>query len=106
MSDERLPPHLQIARTVTDEEYATAKWQCRVILLTALGVGMVGGVAAVLLLGGVKGLAIAGLMAIACERLMDRIFPQGRKMRTQRMKVYPELRDYRVRQAGADSPTP
>jgi hypothetical protein len=29
---------------------------------------------------------------------MDRLLPEGKKMRTQRMKVYPELRNFRMRQ--------
>jgi hypothetical protein len=39
-----------------------------------------------------------GLPAIGVERLLDRLLPEGKMMRTLRMKVYPELRNYRKRQ--------
>jgi hypothetical protein len=50
---------------------------------------------------GMKGLVVGGLAGVGSERLMDQILPEGKKMRTQRMKVYPQLRDYLKRQGGA-----
>ncbi|MDC0302612.1 hypothetical protein OAL23_00425 [bacterium] len=100
-SENLLQPHLKIAETVTDDEYATAKWQHKMILVSALGLG---NLTAVLLtffvLGALRGMVVGGLVGVGCERLMDRLFPESRKMRTQRMKVFPQLRDYRKRQAG------
>ncbi len=99
MSELRIPPHLQVAESVTESEYEKAKWQSRVILITALAVGFVATVILVLfVVGGVLGLAGGGLAGIVTERVMDQVFPEGKKMRTLRVKVYPELRDYRQRQ--------
>jgi hypothetical protein len=101
MSEEILPPHLKISSTVTEEEYAKARWQSRVVLFPALLLGVA--IAAGLILLGTQGiisLGAGGFCAIGCERLLDRVFAEGKKMRTQRMKLYPQLRDYRKRQGG------
>ena len=99
MNQELLPPHLKIAETVTDKEYATAKWQNQLVLLSALmtGIAVTGGLA-LFVTGMLKSLVGGGLFAIGVERLLDQIFPHGKKMRTQRMKVYPELQNFRKRQ--------
>lgn len=87
---------------MTDQEYATAKWQHKVILVSALGLGCVTGLLlSLFVIGALRGLVVGGLVGVGCERLMDRLLPEGRKMRTQRLKVYPQLRDYRKRQGGA-----
>ncbi len=96
-----LPPHLKVAETVTDQEYAKAKWQSQVILLVALAAGVVVAAILMFLWSGMKGLVVGGLAGVGSERLMDQILTEGKKMRTQRMKVYPQLRDYLKRQGGA-----
>ena len=98
MADLVIPPHLKIAESVTAEEYATAKKQQVIVYSTALVTGMVAVV--VIFLFGIAmvwSLVGGGLLAIGCERVMDGIFPEGKKMRTQRMKVYLELKAYRDR---------
>jgi len=101
MTEQQLPPHLKIAETVTEEEFSKAKWQSRVIFISALVSGIVvAGVLVLFVTGGVKGLIGGGLVAIGIERLLDRMLPEGRKMKTQRMKIYPDLRDFRRRQDG------
>lgn len=93
-----IPPHLKIAESVTTEEYATAKKQQVVVYSTALVAGVIA-VVIIFLLGIAMlwSLVGGGLLAVGCERVMDGIFPEGKKMRTQRMKVYPELKSYRER---------
>ena len=93
-----LPPHLKIAETVTAEEYAKAKQQQVIVYSTALILGVVVVVILFVLgLAAIWSLAGGGLLAIGCERVMDQMFPEGKKMRTQRMKVFPELIAYRKR---------
>jgi hypothetical protein len=105
MANPLLPPHLKVSETVTDQEYATAKSQSRIILISAIGLSGVVLVVTILFFTGlnISG-ALIGLLAgtvagVGCERIMNQLMPEGQKMKTRRMKVYPELRDWRRRQS-------
>jgi hypothetical protein len=84
---------------VTDKEYSTAKWQQKVILFSELGLGCLSALFTFFVFGALREMVVGGLVGVGCERLMDRLFPEGREARTQRMKVYSQLRDYRKRRA-------
>lgn len=93
-----LPPHLKVAKTVTEEEYLRARWQ----RLVTLSFAMIAGVS-VAFFGmifsnqGRNWFAPGIALAIGLERLLNVVLKDGHKMATQRMKVYPELRDFRER---------
>jgi hypothetical protein len=96
MSEKRLPPHLQIAESVTEEEYKSAMWQSKVVLTTALLTGMVLSIPMIVLVGYLEGVMAAGFSAILVERSLHFVFKDARKARTERIKRYKELRIYRA----------
>lgn len=97
MSEERLPPHLQIAETVTEDEYRRSVWQSKVVLVSALGAGIILSIPLILSLGAWRGLPAAGLLAVVIERILHRVFKDAHKAKTVRMKRYKELKAYRNR---------
>ena len=64
MSEKRLPPHLQIAESVTEEEYKSALWQSKVVLTVALLTGMILSLPMIYVLGLFYGLTVAGFCTV------------------------------------------
>lgn len=98
MNKNLLPPHLKIAETVTEEEYCQARWQRLVTLSTAMIIGVSVAFGGIVFSTETLNWFAAGIaLAIGLERILNVVLKDGHKMSTQRMKVYPELRDYRKR---------
>jgi hypothetical protein len=82
-----------------EDEYQRARWQRLLTISSAMIVGV--GVAFGGILHSTKTLnwfSIGVGLAIGSERVLNAVLKDGHKMSTQRMKVYPHLRDYRKRQ--------
>ena len=103
MSEEFIPQSLRVALTVTEEEYLKARSQCRWLWV---------GTFAAILAG--LGLWFAGLrftamlvqpilLAVGAHALLFAALPEARKMSTQRLRKYKELREWRAARAGTSS---
>lgn len=92
---ENLPPHLKIASNVTDQEYASAKKQSLLVYVVALAFGSIAGLIAIFTLGGIPGLATAGVVGVFMERVMNSVLKDAHKTRTLRLQRYPELKKFR-----------
>jgi len=74
-------------------------WQSKVVLVSALGGGIILSFPLILLFGIFIGVPVAGLLAVLLERLLHRIFKDAHKAKTVRMKRYIELKAFRERNA-------
>ena len=84
---------------MTEEEYRRARWQRRVTFYTAMIVGVSVAFGGIVFSTGRTNWFVVGIaLAISLERGLNVVLKDGHKMATQRMKVYPELRDYLKRQ--------
>lgn len=100
VSERLLPHHLKIAETVTEDEYRRARWQRLVTLAVSLGSGVSVAFCGIVFATEVRNwFAIGIALAIGLERTLNALLKDGHKMSTQRMKVYPQLRDWRARQS-------
>jgi len=97
MSKINIPPHLKIAESVTDEEYRSAKLESKIVLLTALTVGIILGFALIFRISIWVGLPAAGGAAILTERIMNSFLKNAHKAKTHRMKHYKELKAFKDR---------
>lgn len=97
MSDQRLPPHLQIAESVTEDEYRRSLWQSKIVLTAALSAGTIVSIPLILMYGIWIGIPAAGVVAVLIERSLHRVFKDAHKAKTERMKRYKELKAFRER---------
>lgn len=99
MGTKLLPPHLKVAETVTEEEYRRARWQRLVTLSTAMIVGVSVAFFGMIFATEARNWFALGIaLALGLERGLNALLKDGHKMSTQRMRIYPELRDYLKRQ--------
>lgn len=67
------------------------------MLFSAMSVGMILAIPLALLLSVWIGLPVAGLSAVLTERIMNALLKDAQKLRTHRMKRYPELKAFKAR---------
>jgi len=97
---EQIPPSLEVARHVTDEEFAKARRQFIILwsgtmaapLLAALILGALGFVA----IFGWIGLAVLIGIGIVAYIVLYALFPEAKKMSTMRLRKYNELKAWRA----------
>jgi hypothetical protein len=97
MSNIRIPPHLQVAQSVTEEEYMKAKTQGRIVMICAMTAGVVSAIPLVWLYGFLLGLPAAGIAGALAERVLSAVFKDAHKVRTQRIQKYRELKEFKER---------
>ena len=95
MSDLKIPPHLKVAENVTEEEYASAIRERRVIVMIIIIAALSLVIPCILVLGVYFGLGLSVVVLVLLERALNKIFTNAHKMRTIRMVRYKELRLYR-----------
>lgn len=97
MSNIRIPPHLQVAQSVTEEEYRKANTQGRIVMICAMTAGVVSAIPLIFLFGMLLGLPGAGFLAFVTERILSAVFKDAHKVRTQRLQKYRELKEFKER---------
>ncbi len=88
-----IPARLKVSEDVTEEEYRVAKREASIVLWVALLSGILVATVLIFLIGGAGGLVGGGFFAILMDRLMNHFLKNAHKMKTLRMKNYPELRN-------------
>jgi hypothetical protein len=97
---EQIPPSLEIARHVTEEEFTKAKRQFTILwagttaapILAALALGALGFIA----IFGWIGLAALVAIGIVTYIVLFAMLPEARKMSTMRLRRYKELKAWRA----------
>lgn len=92
----QIPPHLHIALDVTEQEYQCAKKQNVILWLITMSAGLVGLIVwflGIQLLGFVTQPIVAAFAAYSAGY---QLLGEARKMLTQRMRTYTELKTYRA----------
>ena len=97
MNDIRIPPHLKIAEAVSKGEYERARVQSKVVLITAMSVGIIFSIPLIIIFSIWIGLPLAGLSSVLTERIMNVLLKDAHKAKTHRMKKYKELAAFKER---------
>jgi lipopolysaccharide/colanic/teichoic acid biosynthesis glycosyltransferase len=95
MSELLIPQHLKVAENVTEEEYSSAIRERRLVVIILIIAAILVIIPLVLIFGLLIGTALAGLLLVLVERVLNKIFKNAHKARTIKMVRYKELRFYR-----------
>lgn len=72
-------------------------WQSKIVMTTAIVAGVAVGIPLVVVYGFLIGFFAAGAIAVLIERLLHRVFKDAYKAKTERMRRYKELKEFRER---------